>query len=53
MIDALLATMNHDFEAVYACLDRALVIPERLLKSFLLSILFSISSKCQLVEAVS
>ena len=40
MVDALLATMNREFEAVYARSGRPSVPPEMLLKALLLQILF-------------
>ena len=53
VVDALLATMNREFEAVYARRGRPSVPPEMLLKALLLQILFSIRSERQLVEAVN
>lgn len=53
VVDALLATMNCEFEAVYARRGRPSVPPEMLLKALLLQILFSIRSERQLVEAVT
>ena len=50
---ALLATMNREFDAVYARRGRPSVPPEMLLKALLLQILFSIRSERQLVEAVN
>lgn len=52
MVDALLATMNREFEAVYARRGRPSVPPEMLLKALLLQILFSIRSERLLVEAI-
>lgn len=52
VVDALLATMNREFEAVYARRGRPSVPPEMLLKALLLQILFSIRSERQLVEAI-
>ncbi|TQN01250.1 IS4 family transposase [Acidovorax temperans] len=52
-VDALLATMNREFDAVYARRGRPSVPPEMLLKALLLQILFSIRSERQLVEAVN
>lgn len=51
-VDALLATMNREFDAVYARWGRPSVPPEMLLKALLLQILFSIRSERQLVEAI-
>lgn len=53
VVDALLATMHSEFEAVYARRGRPSVPPEMLLKALLLQILFSIRSERQLVEAVN
>jgi len=53
VVDALLATMNREFDAVYARRGRPSVPPEMLLKALLLQILFSIRSERQLVEAVN
>ncbi len=50
---ALLATMNREFDAVYARRGRPSVPPEMLLKALLLQILFSIRSERQLVEAIN
>ena len=50
VVDALLASMNSEFEAVYARRGRPSVPPEMLLKALLLQILFSIRSERQLVE---
>ncbi|QIK37095.1 IS5 family transposase [Caldichromatium japonicum] len=52
VVDALLATMNREFEAVYARRGRPSVPPQMLLKALLLQILFSIRSERQLVEAI-
>ena len=52
VVDALLATMNREFEAVYARRGRPSVPPEMLLEALLLQILFSIRSDRQLVEAI-
>lgn len=51
-VDALLATMSVEFEAVYATGGRPSVPPEMLLKALLLQILFSIRSERLLVEAI-
>ena len=53
VVDALLSTMNREFEAVYARRGRPSVPPEMLLKALLLQILFSIRSERQLVEAIN
>ena len=52
-VDALLATMNREFDAVYARRGRPSVPPEMLLKALLLQILFSIRSERQLVEEIN
>lgn len=52
MVDALLATMNTDFEALYARRVRHSVPPEMLLKALLMQILSSIRSERQLVDAI-
>jgi transposase len=51
VVDALLATMDREFEAVYARRGRPSVPPE-MLQALLLQILFSIRSERQLVEAI-
>ena len=53
VVDALLASMSSEFEAVYARRGRPSVPPEMLLKALLLQILFSIRSERQLVEAIN
>ena len=52
MVDALLATMSADFEAVYAKVGRPSVPPEMLLKALLLQILFTVRSERLLVESI-
>lgn len=52
VVDALLATMTAEFEAVYSRNGRPSVPPEVLLKALLLQILFSIRSERLLVEAI-
>ncbi len=52
LVDALLATMSADFDAVYSKVGRPSVPPERLLKALLLQILFSVRSERLLVEAI-
>ena len=52
MVDALLATICTDFEAVYSKVGRPSVPPEMLLKALLLQILFSVRSERLLVEAI-
>ncbi len=53
VVDALLATMSSQFEAVYARCGRPSVPPQMLLKALLLQILFSIRSERLLVEAIN
>lgn len=53
MVDALLATMNSEFEAACARRGRPSLPPEILLKALLVQILFSIRSERQLVESVT
>jgi transposase len=53
VVDALMATMSAEFEAVYATGGRPSVPPEMLLKALLLQILFSIRSERLLVEAIN
>ncbi len=53
VVDALLATMNKEFEAVYARRGRPSVPPEMRLKALLLQSLFSIRIERRLVEAVN
>ena len=50
LVDALLASMSAEFEAVYARRGRPSVPPEMLLKALLLQILFSIRSERLLVR---
>lgn len=52
LVDALLATMSADFDAVYSKMGRPSVPPEMLLKALLLQILFSVRSERLLVEAI-
>lgn len=52
LVDAVQASMDRDFEAVYARTGRPSVAPERLLKALLLQILFSNHSERLLVEAL-
>jgi len=53
VVDALLATMDREFEAVYARRGRPSVPPEMRLKALLLQILFSIRSERQWGEAIN
>ncbi len=53
VVDALLATMSAEFEAVYATCGRPSAPPEMLLKALLLQILFSIRSERLLVEVIN
>ena len=52
VVDALLATINGEFEAVHARPGSPSVLPEMLLKALLLQILFSIRSERKLVKAI-
>jgi transposase len=52
LVDTVLATMDKEFEAVYAKTGRPSVPPERLLKAMLLQILFTIRSERLLVESI-
>jgi transposase len=52
IVDTILATMDKEFEAVYARTGRPSVPPERLLKAMLLQILFTIRSERLLVESI-
>lgn len=52
LVDAVLASMDREFEAVYARTGRPSVPPERLLKAMLLQILFTIRSERLLVESI-
>jgi len=52
VVDALLATMHSEFDAVYARRGRPSVPPGMPLKALLLQILFSIRSERQQVEAI-
>ena len=52
LVDAVLASMDEEFDAVYAKEGRPSVPPERLLKASLLQVLFSIRSERLLVEAI-
>ena len=52
LVDAVLASMDAEFDAIYARVGRPSVPPERLLKALLLQILFSIRSERLLVESL-
>jgi len=52
VVDLLLATLDDEFDAVYARRGRDSIPPERLLRTSLLQILFSIRSERQLVEQI-
>lgn len=52
LVDTVLATMDPEFEAVYARAGRPSVPPERLLKAMLLQILFTLRSERLLVESI-
>jgi len=50
--DAILRSMNRDFEAAYSKIGRPGIAPERLLKALLLQALYSIRSEIQLMQAI-
>jgi len=50
VVDLLLATLNDEFDTLYARRGRDSIPPERLLRASLLQVLFSIRSERQLVE---
>ncbi len=52
LVDTVLATMDQEFEAVYAKNGRPSVPPERLMKAMLLQILFTVRSERLLVESI-
>ena len=52
LVDTVLATMDREFEAVYAKTGWPSMPPERLLKAMLLQILFTILSELLLVENI-
>ena len=52
LVDAVLSSMDEEFDAVYAEEGRPSIPPERLLKASLLQVLFSIRSERLLVEAI-
>lgn len=52
LVDSALASMDDEFDAIYACVGRPPVPPQRLLKALLLQILFSIRSERLLVESL-
>ena len=52
IVDALLATMSTDLEAVYSKVGRPSVPPEMLLKALLLQILFTVRSERLLVKSI-
>lgn len=52
LVDSVLASMDDEFDAIYARVGRPSVPPERLLKALLLQILFSIRSERLLVESL-
>ena len=52
LVDAVLATMDKEFDGVYARTGRPSVPPERLLKAMLLQILFTIRCERLLVESI-
>lgn len=52
LVDAILASMDEDFEKLYSAQGRPSIPPEYLLKAMLLQILFTIRSERQLVESI-
>lgn len=50
--NAILCSMNRDFEAAYSRIGRPGIAPERLLKALLLQALYSIRSEIQLMQAI-
>tara|TARA_R110001583_G_scaffold191541_7_gene357017 strand:- start:940 stop:1224 length:285 start_codon:yes stop_codon:yes gene_type:complete len=52
LVDVVLASMDDEFDAIYSCVGRPSVPPERRLKVLLLQILFSIRSGRLLVESL-
>ncbi len=50
LVDAILASMGPQFEAVYSPVGRPSIPPERLLRALLLQVLFSVRSERMLVE---
>lgn len=52
VVDALLKSMNREFNALYACRGRDSIPPERLLRASLLQVIITIRSERQLVEQI-
>ena len=52
LVDAILANMNDDFQALYSRRGRPSIAPERLLRASLIQTLFSIRSERQLVQHI-
>ena len=52
VVNLLLATLNDEFDALYARRGRDSIPPERLLRASLLQVLFSIRSERQQVEQI-
>ncbi|MGK5081569.1 IS5 family transposase [Janthinobacterium sp. HLX7-2] len=52
LVDAILASMNDDFQALYSRHGRPSITPERLLRASLILTLFSIRSERQLVQHI-
>lgn len=50
LVDAVLASMDWDFDGLYSTLGRASIAPERLLRASLLRVIYTIRSERQLVE---
>ncbi len=52
LVDAVLASMDRDFDGLYSTLGRASIAPERLLRASLLQVIYTIRSERQLVEQI-
>ena len=50
IVDAALARLNEDFEAIYAPIGRPSIPPEKLLRALLLQAFYSVRSERQLME---
>ena len=53
LVDAILANMNDDFQALYSRCGRPSIAPERLLRASLIQTLFSIRSERQLADSTA
>jgi len=52
LVDTVLASMDRDFDGLYATPGRASITPERLLRASLLQVIYTIRSERQLVEQI-